>query len=71
VSTYSFSLPHGDVDDSTSEATCPECGERADFEECVYCNGRGMDGLYQRCFPCDGQGGHYYCDYGCEEDADD
>jgi len=68
MSAYSYSQPHGDVDDADRGATCPECGDAAEFEECRFCHGRGHDGLYQRCFPCEGQGGHYYCESGCDED---
>lgn len=57
----------------STEKSCQNCDSTAiDFEECVYCEGVGVDGLFQRCMFCDGQGGQIYCpdcdgdDYGDE-----
>ena len=45
------------------EDNCPECGNKANFELCLRCNGEGFVGVRQRCVVCDGRGGIVECDY--------
>jgi DnaJ-class molecular chaperone len=70
----SYSLPHGEVDDADREATCPECGEPAEWTDCDDCGGLGFDPVLseagvqveEECETCGGNGGWYYCPQGCE-----
>ena len=41
--------------------SCPTCGEEALWRDCPECKGRGD----AECI-CEGNGGEYYCPFGCE-----
>jgi hypothetical protein len=60
-----MSTPYGPTEYELDAATCPECGEIGDWEQCEGWDGEGCSGLID-CV-CEGLEGGYVCPFGCEE----